>query len=98
MAEALPLTRDGTPWTPQYVEAIDPATCIGCGRCYKVCSHQVLVMMGIDEDGSLVPADDDDAERMVMTLGNKGNCIGCYACGTICGTGAITHIVLDRAA
>ncbi|MCA1908894.1 MAG: 4Fe-4S binding protein, partial [Magnetospirillum sp.] len=44
-------TRDGTPWTPKYLDSIDPELCIGCGRCYKVCTQGVLKLMGIsDED------------------------------------------------
>ena len=28
-------TRDGTPWEPSYLVAIDGEKCIGCGRCYQ---------------------------------------------------------------
>ncbi len=98
MPEITPLTRDGSPWTPRFVETIDPETCIGCGRCYKVCSFEVLEMKGIDEDDNMVAADDDDAERMVMTIAKKGSCIGCYACAMVCGTKAISFVTLDQAA
>lgn len=86
------LTRDGTPWEPKYLEAIDPEVCIGCGRCFKVCAQSVMKMMGINEDDELVAADDDEAERMVMTVDAKGNCVGCGACARVCGTKAQTHI------
>ena len=36
------LTRDGTPWEPQFVTALDQNACIGCGRCYKVCPRDVF--------------------------------------------------------
>jgi len=98
MAHGQPLTRDGNPWTPRYIDAINAETCIGCGRCYKVCSHDVLQMMGIDEDGKMVASDDDDAMRMVMTIAHKGNCIGCYACATVCGTKSMTHVTLEQGA
>ena len=39
-------TRDGTPWTPSYLLAIDGGRCFGCGRCYKVCSRDVMHLMG----------------------------------------------------
>lgn len=84
-------TRDGTPWMPSYVDDIDAKLCIGCGRCFKVCGQGVLKMMGIDEDGGLVAADDDDAERMVMTVSNGGKCIGCGACVRVCGKSAHKH-------
>jgi Nif-specific ferredoxin III len=92
MAGSSNVTRDGTAWEPQYIEAIDPEKCIGCGRCYKVCGRGVLKMMGIDEDGGLIPADDDDSERMVMTIGDQGKCIGCQSCAQVCGKSAQTFV------
>ena len=47
-------TRDGTPWEPSYIVAIDGEKCIGCGRCYKVCSRDVMHLMGVNEDDELV--------------------------------------------
>ncbi len=90
------ITRDGSPWTPLYLEAIDDEKCIGCGRCFKVCGHGVLELMGINDEGEMVdPFDDDeDIERKVMTVANPGNCIGCNACGQVCGNDCQTHIPL----
>ncbi len=85
-----PLTRDGSPWTPRYIDSIDQEECIGCGRCFKVCSQNVLKMVGVDGDGEIV--DDDDAERMIMIVANKGACIGCYACAMVCGKSAQMHV------
>ena len=90
MPETPTLRRDGTPWQPLYVEAIDPDVCIGCGRCFKVCVHGVLMLIGLDEDDTVVAADDDEAERRVMTLAEKGRCIGCVACRQVCGSKALT--------
>lgn len=81
------LTRDGTPWTPRYLDSIDLEICIGCARCYKVCAQDVLEMRGVDEDGEFTDVEDDeddDANRMVMTIKNKGACIGCSACARVC--------------
>ncbi|MGL4756530.1 MAG: 4Fe-4S binding protein, partial [Aeromonadaceae bacterium] len=36
------LTRGGRPWQPKFVTAVNYETCIGCGRCYKVCSRDVF--------------------------------------------------------
>ncbi|NCU21149.1 hypothetical protein EOM89_10540 [Candidatus Falkowbacteria bacterium] len=47
-------TRGGTEYTPLYLSAIDSTTCIGCGRCFKVCSRSVMTLKGVTEDGDLV--------------------------------------------
>ena len=85
-------TRDGRSWTPQYLLAIDAAVCIGCGRCYKVCSRAVMTLHGVDEGGAYVDLDEDeDIERKVMALIDAGACIGCGACARVCPTNAQTH-------
>jgi len=64
------ITRGGQTWTPKFVQSIDQKACIGCGRCYKVCSRGVLEMIGITEDGDIVDALDDEAEKKVMNIAN----------------------------
>ncbi|HMV38324.1 ferredoxin III, nif-specific [Plasticicumulans sp.] len=86
-------TRDGRDWQPQYVASIDQETCIGCGRCYKVCSRNVLALMGLNEDDEWVDPQDDEAERKVMTIADAGDCIGCQACSKVCPKGCYTHAV-----
>jgi len=82
--ESVAATRDGRKWMPAYLEAIDQKTCIGCGRCFKVCGQAVLALMGVNEDDALVDLDDDEIERKVMTAADAGNCIGCKACSRVC--------------
>ena len=53
------VTRGGAAWMPVYLTEIDGATCIGCGRCYKVCSRDVMHLYGVDEDGVQRREDDD---------------------------------------
>ena len=78
-------TRDGRTWHPSYLLGIDHETCIGCGRCFKVCGNAVMTLKGITEDGDVVDLDDDDEiERKVMTLADPGACIGCAACSRVC--------------
>jgi|APHig6443718053_1056840.scaffolds.fasta_scaffold722229_1 Nif-specific ferredoxin III len=86
-------TRSGKPWTPRYLLSISDELCIGCGRCYKVCTQGVLELKGINEDGEMCdPFDDgEDIERKVMTVANEGDCIGCGSCETVCGTKAQKH-------
>jgi Nif-specific ferredoxin III len=86
MTAPAPLTRDGTPWVPVYLEGVDEETCIGCGRCFKVCGQGVLAMGWMTEDGDPCEADSDDAERMIATIANGGACVGCGACYRVCGT------------
>ena len=88
-------TRDGRDATAEYLDAIDAAACIGCGRCFKVCGRGVMALRGIDEDGNLVELDDEDEdeiERMIMVLDDAGACVGCGACARVCAKGAQTHV------
>ena len=88
-----PTTRDGRGWTPSFLLSIDPATCIGCGRCHKVCGRNVMTLKGIDEHGNLVELDDEDAEieRKIMAMNDPGACIGCSACSRACPKDCQTH-------
>jgi len=100
------LTRDGSAWTPQYLAAIDAAKCIGCGRCYKVCSRDVMHLHGVDEAGAVLGKvteyDDDDFDgelnRKIMVVDNSGACIGCGACARVCPKDCQTHLAADRIA
>jgi Nif-specific ferredoxin III len=87
------MTRDGSPWTPKYLTAISDELCIGCGRCFKVCTQAVMKLMGINEDDEMCDPFDDSEEivRKVMTMDKAGNCIGCGSCQAVCGTNAQTH-------
>lgn len=87
------VTRDGRLWQPEFLTAIDDKTCIGCGRCFKVCGRNVMTLKGINEDGELVDIDDDDdeIERKIMSLVDAGACIGCGACARVCPTDCQTH-------
>ena len=84
----------GVEWTPAFVQSIDKEKCTGCGRCYKVCSQRVLELRGLDEDGefvSLDPDEDNEYEKVVMTVAHGENCIGCQACAKMCTKKCYTH-------
>lgn len=90
--EVQAFTRDGRAWKPSYLLAIDPETCIGCGRCFKVCGRDVMTLQGLTEDGEIVGLDDDEEIlRKVMTVTDPGACIGCGACSRVCGKNCQTH-------
>lgn len=75
MAYVTGLTKSGASWTPEFVESLDQENCIGCGRCYNVCTRGVFSPEEIEVD---------DDMRMVMGLENAENCIGCGACAQAC--------------
>ncbi|MBU4557363.1 MAG: ferredoxin III, nif-specific [Actinobacteria bacterium] len=86
-------TRDGSEWTPSYLESIDHDSCIGCGRCFKACAQGVLAPI----EKPYVDDDDDDDEDMggtVMSVASPGACIGCGACGRSCAKKAQTYITV----
>lgn len=93
-------TRGGDEWVPQFVVDLNQSTCIGCGRCYKVCPRDVfqLVERGtsddIDEDDDFY---DDDDEMMVMSISNEMDCIGCMSCSRVCPKDCHTHKTVEAA-
>ena len=87
-------TRDGSDWKPDYLVAINPEKCIGCGRCYKVCGREVMTLKGINDEGEFVELDDDEddeVEKKIMVMHDTGACIGCGACARVCPTNCQTH-------
>lgn len=84
VSDQLSYTRGGEPWKPSYIEAINEQNCIGCGRCFKVCSRDVFDLVekeNVDEDDDYY---DEDEVMMVMTLKNQMDCIGCTSCAKVC--------------
>jgi Nif-specific ferredoxin III len=86
------VTRDGTAWQPLYLDSIDIETCIGCGRCFKVCGQGVLETAAVNEDGEIVDPDEEESEKTVMVVAHPGLCIGCKACMRVCTTKAQAHV------
>ena len=85
-------TRGGRTWIPKFVESIDVEKCIGCGRCFKVCSRDVIELIdkpfeGEDEYG-------DDMGNKVMSLEHLENRIGCEACSSMCAKKCHLHVEL----
>lgn len=86
----------GESWTPTFVKNINEDTCIGCGRCFKVCPRGVLELVGLDDEGNRVGISDDEDEdeeyeKKVMTIAHQEMCIGCTACAKICPKKCYTH-------
>ena len=90
MAHVTGVTKSGAIWAPEFVEDLDQASCIGCGRCYNVCARDVFAPEEIEVDDD-DEGDYDDDVRMVMAIGDGDNCIGCLACVKVCPKGCFTH-------
>ena len=48
MAYITGITRGRQEWTPRFVKTVDDNKCIGCGRCMKICAHEVLAPKEVD--------------------------------------------------
>lgn len=97
MEPIIGLTRGGASWTPEFVVDLNAKTCIGCGRCYKVCPRDVFELVDRDEDEIDEDMEDDD-QMSVMTLKNALDCIGCGACARVCPKSCHTHQAMPLAA
>lgn len=94
MAQLTGLTLGGLDWEPKFVSTIDQSTCLGCGRCFKVCGRNVLALKAMNEDGEFIDEEDEEdeeIERKVMTIARSEYCIGCQACSRICPKNCYTH-------
>lgn len=93
------ITRGGKPWTPEFATALNAKTCIGCGRCYKVCTRDVLELIDRSEE-DISEDDDDDSESIasVMSLANPDDCTGCGACSRVCPKNCFTNSPMPLAA
>jgi Nif-specific ferredoxin III len=91
------VTFGGKTWTPQFVSEINQDKCIGCGRCFKACGRDVLILKALNEDGEFVEdEDDEEIERKVMTIITPENCIGCQACSRVCPKNCYNHSALNN--
>ncbi|MCQ1058572.1 ferredoxin III, nif-specific [Photobacterium sp. ZSDE20] len=79
MTNVVGQTRGGKPWVPTFISNVNQDVCIGCGRCYKVCSRNVFDLVERECDD-----DEDDQVMMVMNIADGDDCIGCGACSRVC--------------
>ncbi len=83
------ITRGGTTYTPTFVIELNQSTCIGCGRCFKVCPREVFELLERNEDDESY--DEDEDNTMVMSIANALDCIGCGSCARVCPKQCHTH-------
>ncbi len=83
------LTRGGEVYTPTFVIALDAQSCIGCGRCYKVCPRDVFEL--VEREADELDEDLDEDAMMFMAIANALDCIGCGACARVCPKNCHTH-------
>ena len=104
MGDVAVVMPDGRRWVPRFVQALNRDKCIGCGRCFRVCGRDVLQLIGVSDEGELIPLgvgpddDDDDGEyeKKVMTIAKQHNCVGCEACAKICPKKCYTHAPMQE--
>ncbi len=75
--------KNKSSYIPEFIDSLDYETCIGCGRCYKICGEGVFELMERDEL-ELENDDYDDEGAQVMVIAHDENCIGCGACARVC--------------
>ncbi|WP_404417676.1 ferredoxin III, nif-specific [Marinospirillum sp.] len=87
MSHLTGLTRGGEEWTPTFITALNEETCIGCGRCFKVCPRNVFDLEEREPDDD----DDEDDVMSVMVIADASDCIGCASCARVCPKNCHTH-------
>ncbi len=100
------ITRGGQEWVPAFVTDLNQNTCIGCGRCFKVCPRDVFEVVDREDlDLDELELDDDDDDdgfsddtSMVMSLKDVMDCIGCQACSRVCPKDCLSHEAAPLAA
>lgn len=93
------VTRGGVKWEPNFIDDLNQETCIGCGRCYKVCPRDVFDL--VERDFADEDEDDDDFSdepTMVMAIADAMDCIGCQSCAKVCPKNCHTHAPAELSA
>ncbi|MDY6815234.1 MAG: ferredoxin III, nif-specific [Pseudomonadota bacterium] len=90
MSQITGTTRGGSEWIPTFITALDEETCIGCGRCFKVCPRNVFDLEEREPDD-----DDDEDVISVMVIADANDCIGCGSCARVCPKNCHTHEPMD---
>lgn len=75
-----------------YISAItlelDPARCVGCGRCVEVCPHDVFALVRSSSDADRTPDSTRQPHRQSQIV-HRDRCMECGACARNCAAEAI---------
>lgn len=81
------------------VAVVDPAKCMGCGKCVKACPNKLIVIIPADQKYAVQCSNIDSAKITKAVC--KNGCIGCKICEKKCSVGAIkvenNHATIDGA-
>ncbi|MBS3917714.1 MAG: 4Fe-4S binding protein [Deltaproteobacteria bacterium] len=69
--------------TSTFIAKIDPATCLGCGKCAKACPINAIEM---------VPIDNPQTKKKKDAVLNTSICLGCGVCSLNCNNRAVTLV------
>jgi NAD-dependent dihydropyrimidine dehydrogenase PreA subunit len=67
---------------------LDPARCLGCGRCVEVCPHDVFELVRLQSRADETPGSSRQLRRQSQIV-HRDRCMECGACARNCAAGAI---------
>jgi ferredoxin len=73
--------------TSTFIAKIDPATCVGCGKCAKACPINAIEM---------VPIDNPQTKKKKDAVLDTSICLGCGVCSLNCNNRAVTLVRREK--
>lgn len=73
--------------TSTFIARIDPAACLGCGKCAKACPIDAIQM---------IPIDNPQTKKKKDAILNTSICLGCGVCSLHCNNRAVTLVRREK--